>query len=407
MVYCLLAVALLGFLKAYSYYYKKANQPEPETKITKKLNGTLKLGPLYYSLKELDFTEAEIANITNALKRAVDPQILNKNDSFFISMSVKGKFQRLVITHGFKRYYVAKIKGDKYISGEIKLKILESRKFAAGTIENSLWSAMVSENITPQIIMEFSDVFVWNIDFLTEVRPGDKYAIVWDEKSTQDGQIIDQKIIAAYYQGSETDIKEGFLWDGEYYDLKGEALEKMFLRAPLSYRRISSHFSRNRFHPILRIYRAHNGTDYVAPRGTPVSCVARGKIVSAGRKSQIGNYVRVKHDFGYTTIYGHLNSFAKATKKGSKVKQGQVIGYVGATGTATAPHLHFAIQGNGKYFNFVKFKNRSAKGLAKSKLPAFKQVANELNAAMDTALKQTDGKIQLLKAQNTKKSDDA
>jgi murein DD-endopeptidase MepM/ murein hydrolase activator NlpD len=383
-------VLFLGFLKSYSHYYKQANAPEPQTKINKTLNGTLEKGAVYNELKELQFSEAEIANIIASLEKIIDPRILNKKDSFFVSMSTKGDFQRLVITHEFKRYCVAKVKDNRYVSREIELEILENQKSVAGIIESSLWNSMISQGISPQVIMEFSDVFVWNIDFLTEVRPQDKYAIVWDEKTTQDGQIVEQKILAAYYLGKKTDEKEGFLLDKTYYDLQGGSLERMFLRAPLSFKRITSHFSKRRFHPILKIYRQHHGTDYSAPRGTPVSCVAKGKITFIGRKRQLGKHIRVKHDFGYETIYGHLNSYAKNLKMGSRVGQGQIIGYVGSTGLASGPHLHFSVKQNRNHLNFERMKNRASKGLAKSKLGNFKKIANNLKLRINTELKKLE-----------------
>lgn len=386
LVYCLLVTALLGFLKAYSYYYQKANEPEPDTKAPRKLNGTFEQGLLYNSLKELNFSEGEIANITNALENVIDPKTLSKEDSFFIAMSSAGEFHRLVITHGIKKYCVSKINENKYVSSELTMQIFESQKSVAGTIENSLWNSMISAGLSPQVIMEFADVFAWNIDFLTEVRPGDRYAVIWNEKNITDGQVIGQQVLGACYEGKETDMKKGFLWEDDYYDLSGDALEKMFLRAPLNYRRISSHFSRGRFHPVLRIYRPHNGTDYVAPKGTPVSCVAKGKVIFAGRKGGLGNYVEIKHDFDYVTGYGHLSAYATGIAHGAKVKQGQIVGYVGSTGLSTGPHLDFRIRQNGQYFNFIKFKNRSAKGLAKSKLPQFKEIVKELNSQLELEL---------------------
>jgi len=388
-VYASLVLFLLGFIKLYSYYYELASVPEPQTNKLQKINGTLEEGPLYFKLKESGLDEVETANIIAALEKVADPKTFNKKDKCYIALSSDGKFVKLVISHGIERYYVSKLKGDKYVSGEITLEVIETEKIAVGTIENSLWQSMTSNAITPQLVMEFSDVFAWNIDFLTELRQGDKYAIIWREKTTKAGDIVEQTILAAYYNGKETDTKKGFLWDNEYYDLNGGSMERMFLRAPLNFRRISSHFALRRFHPVLRIYRQHKGTDYVAQRGTPVSCVAKGKITYVGRKNQVGKHVQIKHDFGYTTTYGHLNEYAKKIKKGDKIKQGQIVGYVGSTGVATGPHLHFAIKQHGKYFNFIKFKNRASKGISKSKIVSFKQIADKLNEKVEVKLKET------------------
>jgi len=137
----------------------------------------------------------------------------------------------------------------------------------------------------------------------------------------------------------------------QYYDAEGNSLQRVFLKSPLNYRRISSYFSRRRFHPILKIYRPHYGVDYAAPTGTPVVTIGDGRVVYAGWKGGLGRYVEIRHNNVYTSCYGHLSRFAKGIRRGARVRQGQVIGYVGATGLATGPHLDFRVKRFGSYVN--------------------------------------------------------
>ncbi|HIC90700.1 MAG TPA: M23 family metallopeptidase, partial [Syntrophaceae bacterium] len=166
---------------------------------------------------------------------------------------------------------------------------------------------------------------------------------------------------------------------GDYYDSEGRCLRKQFLKSPLRYKRISSYFSRRRFHPILKIYRPHLGIDYAAPVGTPVESIGDGKIEFIGWKGDYGRFIRVKHNRNYITTYGHLSRFAKGLKKGSRIKQGQVIGYVGSTGLATGPHLDFRMIRNGRFVNPLKIQPPPVAPIRKESMEAFN--ATVLNLA--------------------------
>jgi murein DD-endopeptidase MepM/ murein hydrolase activator NlpD len=233
--------------------------------------------------------------------------------------------------------------------------------------------------------MEYADVFAWSVDFLTETREGDVYAVIADTQRASDGRLLGRSVAAALYAGRETGVKRAFAYKGEYYNQLGEILKRMFLRAPLNYRRISSYFTLRRYHPILRIFRPHLGIDYAAPTGTPVSAVAAGTVSFAGRKGGFGNFVQVRHSNGYVSSYGHLSRFAYGVHSGARVAQGQVIAYVGMTGIATGPHLDFRIQQNGKFINFLKIKNRSAGDMDKRRLAEFKKSVAKLEAELDSA----------------------
>ena len=186
-----------------------------------------------------------------------------------------------------------------------------------------------------------------------------------------------------------------------YYDAAGKALKKAFLKAPLNFRRISSYFSTGRFHPVLKIYRPHHGLDYAAPAGTPVSAVGDGEVSFAGRKGQYGNLVVIKHRNGWKTYYGHLSKIEKGVWKGKYAEQGQVIGYVGATGLATGPHLHYEIRTGKKPVNPLKVKFPGGEPIPKSLMAGFEERKNKLDyqlasidpAVLTSARKVADKKI--------------
>ncbi|MEN3044852.1 MAG: peptidoglycan DD-metalloendopeptidase family protein [Candidatus Hydrothermales bacterium] len=201
-----------------------------------------------------------------------------------------------------------------------------------------------------------ADCFSWVIDFNTEVRKDDEIIVLFEKKSVEGEFISFGNILYILYKGKYTGKKDAIYFNGAYYDSSGNSLERYFLRSPLPFGRISSRFKLKRFHPILRIVRPHFGIDYVAPAGTPVFAVADGEIVYAGWKGGYGIYVEIKHRNNYRTGYGHLKRLAPYVIRGKKVKQREIIGYVGSTGLSTGPHLHFEVKKDGKFINFLDLK---------------------------------------------------
>jgi murein DD-endopeptidase MepM/ murein hydrolase activator NlpD len=223
-----------------------------------------------------------------------------------------------------------------------------------GSIADNLIASMGGGQQNLLLALSLSDVFAWDIDFTTALRKGDTFRVLV-EGLYREGEFKKYgNILAAEFVNDGVPYRAyRFEIDGraDYFDAEGRSLRKAFLKAPLSFRRISSGFSKSRLHPVLNIRRAHNGTDYVAPKGTPVSAMANGQVLSAGRQGGYGNLVVVRHPNGYKTFYGHLSGFAKGVRKGASVAQGQLIGYVGATGLATGPHLHFEMRMNDRPVN--------------------------------------------------------
>ncbi|MCA6072174.1 MAG: M23 family metallopeptidase [Endomicrobium sp.] len=259
-------------------------------------------------------------------------------------------------------YYSITRSSDNVITTEKKqLETTTTERKEQGTITSSLWSAMTSQDISQDIILSFADIFAWQIDFLTDTKQGDIFKLMYEvEYIAKKNKKLTSRIIVAQYQTPSRTYNAFYFKtkEGEdgYFDENGKSVKSTFLKAPLQFRRISSIFTTSRVHPILKYARPHLGIDYAAPEGTPVSSVGNGTIVKAQYSGGFGKLVIIKHSNGCETYYGHLSKYGKGIKKGAKVKQGQVIGYVGMTGLATGPHLDFRIKLNGKFFDFQKMK---------------------------------------------------
>ena len=266
-------------------------------------------------------------------------------------------------------------KGEKEVITEIEHVGVE--------IQSSLWNAMAEAGCDYSLILELSDIYAWTIDFFG-IQPGDSCKVVYEKRYIA-GDTIPYgigNIYAAYFKNNgEGRYAFCFEQDGrkEYFDENGDNLRKAFLKAPLNYRRISSTFSNGRMHPVYHVVRPHHGVDYAAPTGTPVQTIGDGTVIEKGwDKKGGGNYVKIKHNSTYTTTYMHLSKFGKGIAQGVKVKQGQVIGYVGSTGASTGPHLDFRLQKNGTYIDPLKFKSPSADPVKKENMERYKANVDSL-----------------------------
>lgn len=248
--------------------------------------------------------------------------------------------------------------GEGWIGQIEEVPVRPDTAVLSGTVLTSLYSALLhGEGDVPraereQIADLLADrVFAWQVDFSRDLRKGDSYRILYERDVRPDGTARSGRVLAVQFSINGRDY-EAFRLAGEdgkadYYERDGESLRRAFLKAPLQFRRISSSFSLSRFHPILKRSRAHHGIDYAADSGTPVRAVGDGTVVSAGRSAGYGNLIEIRHKNGYSTRYAHLRGFAKGIRKGVRVKQEDVIGYVGMTGLATGPHLHYEFRKNG------------------------------------------------------------
>lgn len=254
--------------------------------------------------------------------------------------------------------------------------------YQAAEIRGSFYGTGLQAGLSDNVIMNLARIFAWDIDFALDIQPGDRFAVVYEELIRDGEKVKDGDILAAEfvnrgrrYQAVRFDGGDG---DANYYAPDGKALKKAFIRTPLNQFRISSHFNPGRRHPILNRIRRHSGTDYAAPTGTPIKATGDGKVIFRGRKGGYGNLVEIRHNKSITTRYGHMSRFAKGINTGSRVRQGQVIGYVGKTGLATGPHLHYEFREHGQPKNPETVRLPGAPPLSADLRPAFDKLSGDL-----------------------------
>jgi murein DD-endopeptidase MepM/ murein hydrolase activator NlpD len=233
-------------------------------------------------------------------------------------------------------------------------------EFVSGAIQNSLFYTLNELNERDQLALDLSEIFSWDIDFNTDLQPSDHFKLVVEKQYLEGEFVRYRKIRAAEFINKGKLYSAFYYTDAEghsdYYDAEGQSLRRDFLKSPIKFSRISSKFSRNRFHPILKAYRPHLGVDYAAPSGTPVVAAGNGHIQFAGWNGGFGRFIQITHGNSLTSMYGHLSRFALGIRNGSSVKQGEVIGFVGASGLATGPHLDYRVTRNGRFVNPISIK---------------------------------------------------
>ena len=241
-----------------------------------------------------------------------------------------------------------------------KKPIVTQIKTASGVITSSLWNTMKAQALDPMLAMDLSEIYAWSIDFFG-IQKGDKFRVIYEENFVFGKSIGIGRIFASQFVHANEDFYAfRFTQNNEesYFDNLGKSLKKAFLKAPLKFNRISSVFSASRFHPVLKIYRPHFGVDYAAPTGTPVVSISDGTVIAKGyQPAGGGNFLKIKHNSAYTTSYMHLSKFGDGIATGVRVHQGQLIGYVGATGLASGPHLDFRVFLNGDPVDPLKVKS--------------------------------------------------
>lgn len=259
--------------------------------------------------------------------------------------------------------------------------------YREAVIENSLFLAGTAAGMEESLIMELASIFGWDVDFALDIRAKDSFKVLYEEHFLNGEKLRNGPILAAEFtnQGKTfkavryTDTKG----DSNYYTPEGKSMRKAFLRTPVDFARISSHFNLKRKHPVLNRIRAHKGTDYAAPRGTPIKAAGDGKVSFAGTKGGYGRTVIIQHGQSYKTLYAHMHKYGRGIRSGKRVKQGQIIGYVGSTGLATGPHLHYEFYLNGSVRNPVRVPLPKAKSIAKSELNNFKLQTKAIVAQLE------------------------
>jgi murein DD-endopeptidase MepM/ murein hydrolase activator NlpD len=275
----------------------------------------------------------------------------------------------------------------KEISKEVEL----VRSFKSGIIKTSFYESALEADIPDSVIMDFAYIFGWDVDFVFDIREGDSFYLVYETAFSNGEKIENGDIVVAKFINNGNIYKANRFFTNlnkkEFFDDNGNNLQKAFLRAPLDFAYISSHFNPNRMHPVLHTIRAHNGTDYAAKRGSPVRTTGDGTIKYSGRRNGCGNEIVIQHTNDYSTRYCHLDKFHPGIKKGKKVFQGETIGYVGSTGLATGPHLHYEFKIGNKHIDPVKLK-----------LPSAEPISINLRSDFDTLVENNKIMIQKLES---------
>jgi murein DD-endopeptidase MepM/ murein hydrolase activator NlpD len=292
------------------------------------------------------------------------------------------------------RFFIYEISASDYVVYSLSDSIyayrgrkpVETRiESAHGIITSSLWNALVKQGYEADLAIKMADIYAWTIDFFG-IQKNDRFELIYERKYI-DGQPVGVgKVLSARFRHAEKDFYAVYFeqnGQGDYFDLEGQSLRRAFLKAPLKYSRISSHFSHGRFHPILKYVRPHHGVDYAAPVGTPVYSIGNGVVTRKGFQSGgAGNFLYIKHNAAYTTAYMHLQKFAPGIQQGTRVSQGQLIGYVGSSGLSTGPHLDFRFFKNGNPVNPLTVESPPALPVEQKHMDKFRQLANEQKTAL-------------------------
>ena len=346
-----------------NYIINKIKSPYLEYDYIVKNNDTIET-----ILKKFSVKKEEVDWIVKKIKKKDLSNIIPKQKiKFILKKSRDGKDIEVVkINYPISKTTFVRI--DKSKDGlEITKNITQLFKknvVVQGNIANNLYSSAIKSGMEPNIIVEYARIFGFEVDFQRDIRKGDEFQVMYERYfDDRNKKVKTGKILYAYLNVNNQKIKLyrfGKKNDYDFYDERGRSIRKALMKTPINGARLSSPFG-NRKHPILGFTKHHNGTDFAAPTGTPVMASGNGTVIKAGWCGNGGNCVRIRHNSSYTTGYGHLSKFA--TKRGRRVRQGQVIGYVGNTGMSTGPHLHYTVSYNGKFINSQKLKLPSGKVL--------------------------------------------
>ena len=356
-------VASKEFSNLSDYFLSKINSPYKEIKYLIQNNDSIEK-----ILKKLDINSNDIKIISNNLKQKKLTNIYaGRTLSIILKKLNDGSNTVVNLVYPINNTLSIEIRKNKdnFIVKENILKLYKKEVVIKNEIKSSLYSAAIKSKIEPNIIVEFARIFGFEVDFQRDIRKGDWFEILY-ERFEDDNNIVQDtgKIIYASMFVNGTEINLYNFKDGSgdigFYDLKGKSIVKSLMKTPINGARLSSSYGMRK-HPILGYNKMHKGTDFAAPSGTPIMASGAGKVIRARWCGGGGNCVKIKHNSTYQTVYAHMKSFARGIKEGRRVKQGQIIGYVGSTGMSTGPHLHYEVIVNGKKVNSQKLKLPSGK----------------------------------------------
>lgn len=374
----------------YESFEELVDEPLPEMKfglpidsffiVEGKIKPNQNLGDL---LTGFGVSMAQIDQLARNSLEVFDVRRIRSGNNFYIFQSRdSAKTARYLVYENNRIDYVIFSLTDSLNSFTGKRDVEVESKTAWGVITSSLWNTMVHNNLSPVLAIELSEIFAWSIDFFG-LQKGDRFRVLYEEQFVDGFSVGIGPIHAVEFEhANKTFSAYRFFQDDrfEYFDADGQSLRKAFLKAPLKYAaRISSHFSHGRMHPILKIRRPHHGVDYAAPAGTEVLTIGDGIVQERGYQAGgAGNFLRIKHNAVYTTVYMHLRGFGPGVNKGSRVQQGQVIGYVGSTGLSTGPHLDFRVYKNGSPIDPLRMESPPSEPIKSENILSFNSIRDSL-----------------------------
>jgi len=355
---------------------------------------------LAYALGQQGIGRRTVHQLTSELARNFDFRRAQPGHSYRLAQDAEGRVVEFRYSTSPMDGFTLVLEGDHYVVHRDELQLEPREVRIAGVVTTSLHDAVKALGESPQLASDFADIFAWDIDFTRSVRPGDEFRILYErlyftDDAGRESYLRPGRILAAQYNGTAGAYSaiyyESQPGQGGYYHPDGSSVQRQFLQAPVRYARISSRYTTARHHPILRITRPHQGIDYAAPAGTPIWAVADGRVIYRGYAGGFGNLVKIRHSRGYVTYYGHLSRFGAGLKVGQRVRQKQVIGYVGSTGLSTGPHVCFRIAQDGRYFNPNKLRTPAGDPVSSQRHPEFLAFRDSVLARLDAgALVATD-----------------
>tara|TARA_B100001173_G_scaffold99286_1_gene85748 strand:+ start:84 stop:1379 length:1296 start_codon:yes stop_codon:yes gene_type:complete len=328
----------------------------------------VKQGDTYESIiKNLNIPNKEKKKFLNTVTKDKNINILKLNQKIFFKIDKKNNTKIVNFTIEIdkrKNIFFERANEKTFTSKIIEKNLIKTITFKEGIIKNSLYSAALNNGIKPNTIIEFARLYGFQVDFQRDIWKNDSFQIIYEEFKNQEGSIIETgNIIYANLNLQNTDLqlyKFEFEDKIDYFDENGKSIRKTLMKTPINGARLSSSFGKRK-HPILGFTKMHTGTDFAAPKGTPIMASGDGIVIKSSWCGGGGNCVKLKHNSTYQTVYAHMSKFGRGIKKGVRVKQGQIIGYVGSTGLSTGPHLHYEVIENGKKINSQKLKLPSGK----------------------------------------------
>jgi murein DD-endopeptidase MepM/ murein hydrolase activator NlpD len=342
-------------------------------------------------LRKLGVSAVDIDIMARQTRSTYDWRRVRAGQEFDLYATETGEVDSLLLYTSVADYVRVSRAGDGFTAAVEQVPYDITYVVSHGTIYNSVYASLQEQGAEVELASSIDDIFGWTIDLASDLRSGDEYVLLYERREfrtgfTQIGNVLAARIVNA---GREHNAIRYLPSDQKlpaYYGLEGESLQKAMRRAPLKFTHISSSFSKRRFHPVQKVYKPHYGVDYVAPKGTPIYATGDGVIVSAQYTSGNGNYVKIRHNKTYESYYLHMSGFARGTARGSRVKEGQLIGYVGATGFATAPHVCYRIKKNDSWVNPRRLELPAREPVPPAEIAAFSNVRDAYLSRIHAAL---------------------